>query len=183
VVTGEISGPRNLRELMMDSPLELATKQITFARNYTLSLLADIDDELWLTMPKDCATHVAWQVAHLAMAQYGLCLYRQRDRADIDRELLPRGFVQKYGKGSTPNTDPGKNLTPEDIRGTLDRVSDRAIHEMAGISEEQLDEPIDEPYAAYATKLGALLFCSHHEMLHAGQIGILRRLLGKKPIR
>jgi hypothetical protein len=33
------------------------------------------------------------------------------------------------------------------------------------------------------TRLGALLFSSHHEMLHAGQIGVLRRLLGKAPVR
>jgi hypothetical protein len=39
------------------------------------------------------------------------------------------------------------------------------------------------PYAAFATKFGGLLFCSHHEMLHAGQIGLLRRLIGKAPVR
>jgi signal peptidase I len=44
-------------------------------------------------------------------------------------------------------------------------------------------EPVDEPYAAFATKLGALLFCPAHEMLHAGQIGLLRRLLDKPPLR
>ena len=33
------------------------------------------------------------------------------------------------------------------------------------------------------TKLGALFFCSVHEMMHAGQIGLLRRLLGKSPLR
>jgi hypothetical protein len=39
------------------------------------------------------------------------------------------------------------------------------------------------PYAGYPTKLGALLFCPLHEMIHAGQIGLLRRLMGKPPIR
>jgi hypothetical protein len=31
--------------------------------------------------------------------------------------------------------------------------------------------------------LDALLFSSKHEMLHAGQIGLLRRLFGKQPLR
>ena len=44
-------------------------------------------------------------------------------------------------------------------------------------------EPVEMPYAVHANKLGCLLFCSHHEMLHAGQLGLLRRLLGKEPIR
>ncbi len=32
------------------------------------------------------------------------------------------------------------------------------------------------------TKLRALLWCAHHEMLHAGQIGLLRRHLGYSPM-
>jgi hypothetical protein len=40
------------------------------------------------------------------------------------------------------------------------------------------------PYVeGYPNKLGALLMASHHEFLHAGQIGLLRRLLGKVPVR
>jgi hypothetical protein len=54
---------------------------------------------------------------------------------------------------------------------------------MEGFTEAHLAEPLDEPYAVYPTKLGAIVFCAHHEMLHAGQIGLLRRLLGKPPIR
>lgn len=149
----------------------------------SLSLLEDLDDDQWFTMPDGCSTHVGWQVAHLAMAQYGLCLFRQRGRADVDRGLLPRGFVPKYGKGSTPDPDPANNLNPAEIRETLERVNRQAYEEMGGFSESQLNEPIDMPYAVYPTKLGALVFCADHEMLHAGQIGLLRRLLGKEPIR
>ncbi len=168
---------------LMDSPLELAIRQIAFARSYTLGLLEDVDETLWFTMPEGCSTHVGWQVAHLAMAQYGLCLFRQRGRADVDRDLLPRGFVQKYGKGSTPAPSPVDNLSPSQIRDTLERVNGQACKEMGEFSESQLREPIDMPYAVYPTKLGSLLFCSHHEMLHAGQIGLLRRLLGRHPVR
>jgi hypothetical protein len=167
----------------MDTPLELARKQIAFARSYTLSLLEDVDDDQWFTVPGGAETHVAWQVAHLAMAQYGLCLFRQRGRAGVDRELLPRGFVQKYGKGSTPDVSPENNLTPAEIREVLQRVNAQACEEMENFTDEQLKETIDMPYAVYPTKLGALVFCADHEMLHAGQIGLLRRLLGKAPIR
>ena len=60
--------------------LEIARKQIEFARTYTLSLLEDIDDGDWFRRPGDVATHVAWQIGHLAMAEYGLVLFRQRGR-------------------------------------------------------------------------------------------------------
>jgi uncharacterized damage-inducible protein DinB len=31
------------------------------------------------------------------------------------------------------------------------------------------------------TKLEALFWCSQHELIHAGQIALLRRLIGKEP--
>jgi len=174
-----------MRNLAMPAQLQLevARKQIEFARGYTRSLIADIEDEQWFTVPAGCVTHVAWQVGHLAMAQYGLCLYRIRGRRSEDAELMSSAFRKKYFKGTTPDPDPAKNPTPPDIRGVFERVYEQTLTEMASFDEAELQTPISEPYAAYNTKLGCLLFCSHHEMMHAGQIGLLRRLLGKAPIR
>jgi len=166
-----------------ESPLELACKQIEFARDYTHSLIVDVEDDLWFTIPDGCVTHVAWQVGHLAMAQYGLCLFRIRGRQPEDTELMSSTFRKKYSKGTTPDSVLGNNPAPAEIRGVLDRVYQQSMQEMATYDEAVLQEPIDMPYAAYATKLGGMLFCSHHEMLHAGQIGLLRRLLGKGPVR
>ena len=163
--------------------LKLAIKQIEFAREYTHSLIDDVEDDVWFTMPDGCATHVAWQVGHLAMAQYGLCLFRIRGRQVEDTELMSSAFRKKYSKGTKPNPDPDANPSPAEIRAVFNRVYDLSMQEMPDYSEAVLDETVDMPYAAYATKLGGLLFCSHHEMLHAGQIGLLRRLLGKATLR
>jgi len=165
------------------TPLEIARKQIEFAREYTRSLIQDVEDELWFTIPAGCVTHVAWQVGHLAMAQYGLCLYRIRGRRSEDSELMSSAFRKKYFKGTKPDPDASNNPSVEEIRAVFERVYEQTVLEMATFDEATLQETIDEPYAAYNTKLGGLLFCSHHEMMHAGQIGLLRRLLGKSPIR
>lgn len=165
------------------SQLEIARRQIEFAREYTRSLIADVEDQRWFTIPAGCVTHVAWQVGHLAMAQYGLCLFRIRGRRSEDAELMSSAFRKKYFKGTTPDPDPARNPEVGEIREVFDRVHNQAIAEMAHFEEADLQEPIDEPYAVYNTKLGGLLFCSHHEMMHAGQIGLLRRLLGKAPVR
>ena len=133
--------------------------------------------------PDGCPTHIAWQVGHLAMAEYGLCLYRQRGRESIDRELMPGDFRKQFSRGSVPDPDPSKHLPPAEILATLDRVHAQVILESASFTADQLKEPVDMPYAAEATKLGCLYFCSHHEMIHAGQIGMVRRLLGKVPVR
>src|SRR5262245_61505991 len=60
--------------------LELALQQIIYARGYTQTLLADIPDELWFQQPNGCASNIAWQVAHLAFAEYALTLMRVRGK-------------------------------------------------------------------------------------------------------
>lgn len=163
--------------------LQLALQQIEFARGYTLSILAEIDESQWFVMPVGCPTHVAWQVGHLAMAEYGLCLFRIRGRQSSDLELMSSGFRKLFSRGSVPEADAAKYPPPAEIRATLDRIHAQVQKEAATFTPEMLQEPVDMPYAVEATKLGALLFCSHHEMLHAGQLGLLRRLLGSQPIR
>lgn len=163
--------------------LELAIGQIRFAREYTQSLIVDLEPSDWFRQPTEGVTHLAWQIGHLAMAQYGLCLFRMRGRADVDLELMSSAFRKKFSKGTTPDPDPTRNPSPEEICGVFNRVHEQALFELPRFSELVLDEPIDMPYTAFPTKLGGLLFCSHHEMLHAGQIGLLRRLLGKVPVR
>jgi len=163
--------------------LEIARQQIEFARQYTLGMLEDIDPSEWFSQPAGTTTHLAWQVGHLAMAEYGLCLYRQRGRQPSDAQLMSSKFRKTFSRGSTPDPDPDRNPAPAEIRGVFGRVHEQVHKELPGYTEQQLDEPIDKPYAVSATRLGALYFCSHHEMLHAGQIGLLRRLLGKPPVR
>ncbi len=163
--------------------LEIAVKQVEFARKYMLGLIADVADADWFRTPTEGVTHVAWQVSHLAMAQYGLCLFRLRGRREEDLKLMSSDFRKKFSKGTTPNPDPAQNPTPEEIRAVLARIHQQAMAELAGYSDTDLDTPVDEPHAVFNTKIGAVFFCSAHEMMHAGQIGLLRRLLGKTPIR
>jgi hypothetical protein len=163
--------------------LELVCRQIQSARDYTWSLLADIEDDLWFAQPTEGVTHVAWQVGHLAMAQYGLCLFRMRGRCPEDTTLMSGRFRKHFSKGSTPHPDPTQNPTPTEIREVLHRVHRQAMTELPRYSELQLEESVDEPFMMFPNKLGGLYFCAAHEMLHAGQIGLLRRLLGKVNIR
>jgi hypothetical protein len=163
--------------------LEIAIRQIEFARQYTLQMIEDLGDDDWFRPVGEDLTHVAWQIGHLAVAEYGLGLFRMRGRQDGDADLLPSRFRKLFGKGSIPDPDPARQPGPAEIRRVLAAVHQQVLAELPGYSDSQLDEPCEEPYALYPTKMGALYFCSAHEMMHAGQIGLLRRLLGKSPIR
>lgn len=158
-------------------------RHLKFTRKYTKSLLEDLDEKDWFAQPQEGISHIAWQVGHIAMSQYGLALFRQRGRAEVDLELMPSSFRKKFSRGTTPDSDQEKYPSPADIIQILDRVFEQVQIEMPTYSIEHLNQPVEPPYAAYSTNYGALLFAVDHEMLHAGQIGLIRRLIGKNPIR
>jgi hypothetical protein len=162
--------------------LQLALAQIQFARTYTLGTLQGIDEADWFAMPAGSPTHLAWQLGHLAMAQYGLCLFRPRGRQPIDLELMTSSFRKLFSRGSVPVADVTRYPPIAEIRATFDRVHQQVLAEAPGFTPEQLAQPADMPYAVEPTNLGCMYLASHHELLHAGQIGLLRRLLGKEPV-
>ena len=163
--------------------IEVAIEHIKSARSYTLSLLEDLDEADWFWQPSPAITHIAWQVGHMAMAQYGLTLFRQRGRESDDRKLMSNTFRKRFFKGTTPGNAEETGFTVEVIRGVFDRVYEQALKEIPTFSDEVLDTECEMPYAGFPTNFGSLLFAADHEMLHAGQIGLLRRLMGKEPVR
>jgi hypothetical protein len=165
------------------SSLAFALERIARTRQYTLTLLEGLEDEQWLQMPAGCPTHIAWQVGHIAMAQYGLCLMRVRDSQPGDRDLMSREFRKQFSKGTTPDVDPAINPAPGEIRRVFDAVHAQVLLEAPSFDESELEMPLAAPHQMFATKIAALHFSADHEMLHAGQIGLLRRLLGKEPVR
>jgi uncharacterized damage-inducible protein DinB len=163
--------------------LTIAIRKMEFTRKYTLSLVEDLSDDDWYWSPEKFCTHIAWQVGHIAMSHYGLTLFRQRGRGEIDSKLMTGKFRKLFMKGTVPKPEREAYPSPQEIVEVLEKVRTQTRAEIASFDGEQLDEPIDAPHAAYGTRYGALLFVSDHEMLHAGQIGMLRRLMGKDPLR
>ncbi|MEM9825013.1 MAG: DinB family protein [Planctomycetota bacterium] len=163
--------------------LRAALDQFTFARHYTRTLLDATPMDLWFQIPAGFPANVAWQVGHMTVASYGLLLFRIRGRQPEDLELIPGKFRKAYGKGSHAAEDPSGQPDPATLLEKLERVWEIARRELPALSADILAEPIDPPFAAYATKLGGILFCPLHEHTHAGQIGMLRRGLGLDPVR
>jgi hypothetical protein len=162
--------------------VQIALGQLKRARRYTCRLLDHTDPAAWFDQPADGVTHIAWQVGHLATLQYRLALERMRGRRPEDERLIAQRFMASFVRESVPNPDPLANPSPEHLRQVFDRVHRQALHELEALTEEDLREPALMPHPLFDTKLGSLLWCAQHEMLHAGQIGLLRRLLGYPPL-
>jgi hypothetical protein len=161
------------------SRLQTAIDQIAFARKYTLRLLDATKESDLFTMSG--VTHIAWQVGHLAMAQYRLVFERVRGVRPEDAQLISADFLKLFLRDSVPSREAIYPSAAE-IRAVFDRVHEQGLRELIGLDESELDRPILTPHSLVKTKLEALLWCGQHEFVHAGQIGLLRRLLGYAPV-
>jgi hypothetical protein len=161
----------------------MAIDRVHFARRYTSQFLQGLSAEEWFWCPREFATHIAWQVGHLAVAQYNLCLRRVRGRTVDDESLISDQFVESFKFGSQPDAAPANNPPLAEIRRVFDAVYERAISELATFSDGELDVPVEPPHPVFKTKLEAVEYCPFHEFVHAGQIALLRRMMGKSPIR
>src|SRR5262245_51540588 len=93
-----------------------AVERIKFARRYTTRFLDDLSPNDWFWHPAELTTHIAWQVGHLAVAQYNLCLRRIRDRIEADHALISDGFIEQFQFGSTPYVDRSHYPPIDEIR-------------------------------------------------------------------
>ena len=163
------------------SRLTLAINEIRTARDYTRRLLGDLEPADWFRLPAEGVTHIAWQVGHLAMAQYRLALERVRGPRPEDEQLISATFLLQFGKGSVPTASPADYPSVEEILAAFDRVHRQVLEDLPQVADAELDRPPEKPHSLFNTKIESLFWCARYEMLHAGQIGLLRRLFGKAP--
>jgi uncharacterized damage-inducible protein DinB len=162
--------------------LDLAVQQLNFARKYTLRFLDDLPDEDWFRQPHEGVTHIAWQIGHLTMADYRLCMERIRGVRAADEELLPQRIISLFRGGTAPEAEPAKYPAPKQLRRYLKRVREQMLSEVKGLAKQEWAEPPLLVHPIARTKLESLFWCAQHELVHAGQIGLLRRLLGHRPL-
>jgi DinB superfamily len=160
--------------------LQTAIDQIRFARNYTLRLLNHTKEDDWFKMPGGI-THVAWQVGHLATSQYRMVFERVRGGRPEDAELMSDDFRKPFIRDSVPS-EASAYPSCSEIRTVFDRMHERVMVWLPTLNETELDQPILTPHSLVKSKFEALMWCGQHEFVHAGQIGLIRRLLGCPPV-
>ena len=61
--------------MSMPARLESAIDRLRRSHVFVRMFLADLSPEEWFWSPPEFSTHIAWQVGHLAVAEYNLCLH------------------------------------------------------------------------------------------------------------
>lgn len=164
------------------SRLREALDQLDFTRKYTLARVESVPQAEWFTISPGGVSHLAWQVGHIAMAEYRLCLERLRPRTSADEALISDEFLKIFGRDSTPLADSKVYPTAAEIRATFDRVHARILEELPHYPDADLDLPPLKPHPLFNTRIAGLRYAPLHEMIHCGQIALIRRMLGQKPL-
>ncbi len=155
--------------------------QIQITRGYTLETLKEVPAAWWFTIPPAGISHIAWQVGHLAMAEYRLLLDRMRPSTPADESLISTPFLTLFGRGSVPTPDPSLYPSPDTLLSTLANVHTTSLAQLHAMTDADLDAPVLKPHMFAKTKADSGTWCVRHEMLHVGQIALLKRQLGAPP--
>lgn len=161
--------------------VDFLTEQFESVRRYTNMTLDGISSEDWFTVPKGGRTHIAWQVGHMAVGQYGLALAIPRGERKEDEELIPSSFREHFAPGSTPDPDPDSNPPVAEIARVFRRVYKRVLTELPTFTDDLLDETSAIEHPMFSKNFGSLMWAIQHEYTHAGQISLLYRLNGGAP--
>lgn len=157
-------------------------ERLSRARAWTTSLIADIDEARWFDMPFPGFGHTAWQIGHLAASQVVLVHVRCRDMAFED--VLPAAWKVKLARGSTPVPDATQYPPLAEIRSRFDGIHQDVLRIIRELPEDSLDQPAGtEPHPMFTTREQAIGMAAMHESFHAGQIAMIRRWMGKAPLR
>jgi len=117
---------------------------------------------------------INWIVGHMLGGRVGV-LANLGDQPPVAREKLA-----EYGRGSS-----GELTSPmrfEELLELFDRTQEPLVAALQRVSDEKLNakSPMRSPAGDDATFAQALAAMTLHECYHTGQLGLSRRLIGKK---
>ena len=125
------------------------------------------DDEARRVLAEPLAP-VVWQIGHLVFVD---ALWVQRGGGS---HTVPAG----YGDLFKPGTGGGAAYPPLGEVWTAFSGVHQALRAL--VDEADLTRPLEHPAGAYSNVGGMFLYACYHRGYHAGKIGTLRALLGKR---
>jgi hypothetical protein len=140
--------------------------------------VGDLTDDELLVRPVPGSNHAAWQVGHLIGSTCGIV-----ESLGHEAPPLPDGFEPAHSRETAGSDDPGRFATRDEYLALMDRVKAASLAAVEATDESALGEPAPESMREYApTVSSALLLLGTHWLMHAGQVAVVRRKLGKPPL-
>ena len=140
--------------------------------------VADLTPEEYLHRPTDKSNCTAWLIGHLILSdRRGLAMLGVSDLPPLPAGDFEKRFSRDEGCPQASDFGDVENLMP-----LFDKHRSLLIDAVKRASAAQLDKPIETPRPLFKTVAEMINFYGHHTTMHAGQITIIRRSLGRPPL-
>jgi hypothetical protein len=120
--------------------------------------------------------NVKWLAGHLVWGQRGLA---GMGGVTMNIQWLPHFDTQI----KTPPAPELRMPSLQEIKDAWNQNVEPIREGLKNLSDETLETPIEFPMPAFRTVEGLWTFINHHQAYTIGQIGILRRALGKEAMK
>jgi uncharacterized damage-inducible protein DinB len=134
----------------------------------------EINDEESLERGKDNLNHIRWIAGHIANAN-GYMVNVAGGSPDI-----PHGWDELFRGGKEMEEDPSKYPSMKEIRNNFEANRKELYRALEEIPEVELETAKELAPDWNIPPQEALLFLCNHEFYHAGQISMMRNVIGKE---
>ena len=142
-------------------------------------VLGDLSDTDLLVRPVPGANHVAWQLGHIIVSLN----YFGETIKPGSMPGFPAQFAEQHAKETAGSDKPADFLSKQEYVRLLDGQRQAFVDLLATVPVSRLEEASPQQMLGYAPRISDLVtLVAEHEMMHSGQISVVRRKLGKPVI-
>lgn len=160
------------------SEVKLLQTQFELAHDWTIRLVRELDEDYWKQSPEGLGTNINWQVGHMVVSLYFHALVcTGGSREELKQKLPLSSYIEAYQMGTSPEEKLDQKPGKEDLLAALQLAAKAIKDRLASLEDAQLNEAVAVKHPVAKTKREVLVWCTHHQMWHNGQISMLKRLL------
>ncbi|MCA9191296.1 MAG: DinB family protein [Planctomycetales bacterium] len=161
------------------STIQYMKEALALARGYSDKLFQQFENsEEWLHQPHPNANHALWCAGHIARTDNMAIGFLAPEKAHD-----PEGYKELFGRGSQPSADAARYPNPATVVEYLNDRRSTLMQLLEGLDDRDLEKPTPPGAPDFLPTIGAVLrTLVWHEGLHAGQVSIAHRCLGKPPL-
>lgn len=154
---------------------DLIREQLQTARYVMSVYIQDLSDQELQHRPVSGAHHAAWQLGHLIMSEA-----RMMEGVEPGSGVaFPEGFEAAHAKELSPGSE-GKAFPKSVYERLMTEQRAKTLALLGELPEEALAQPAPEWVRSYAPFVGSVFVTiAGHELMHSGQVAVIRRALGK----
>ncbi len=149
-----------------------------FAKKMIVDMCEGIPDDKACAQAGAIPNHKAWTFGHLARSAEWFA-----GMIDGKPSTQPKEWEGLFGLGSSPTSNAAAYPPVAELREAYEAAWQRLFDAVAGMNDAQLAAaPTGDSNGFLKDKLDAILKCAWHEGWHLGQVSLLRKALGGKPL-